>query len=81
MLDNVEHVVAVELLAAAQGVEFHRPQHSSDAIEAVIAAIREVSPPFAEDRSLSPDIANVAALIDSGRFCQYAESILPSLNA
>lgn len=81
MLDNVGHVVAIELLAAAQGVEFHRPQQSSNAIEDVMDAIREVSPAFVEDRSLSTDISGVAELIDAGRFCRYAESILPSLNA
>ncbi|MGI9199696.1 MAG: histidine ammonia-lyase [Woeseiaceae bacterium] len=81
MLDNVEHVVAIELLAAAQGVEFHRPQKSSKAIEDVIAALRKISPAFVEDRSLSSDISKVAALIDSGRFCQFAESVLPSLHS
>ena len=79
MLDNVAHIVAIELLAAAQGVEFHRPQKSSADIESVIAALREVSPAFAEDRSLSTDIMRVADLIDAGRFCNLAESILPSL--
>ncbi len=79
MLDNVAHVVAIELLAAAQGVEFHRPQKSSRDIESVIASLREVSPAFDEDRSLSSDISRVAVMIDDGRFCSLAESILPSL--
>ncbi len=79
MLDNVAHVVAIELLAAAQGVEFHRPQKSSSDIESVIASLREISPAFSEDRSLSSDITQVAGLIDDGRFCSLAESILPSL--
>lgn len=81
ILDNVGHVVAIELLAAAQGVEFHRPEQSSSSIENIVGAIREVSPKFEEDRSLSDDIDAVAALIDDGVFCRYAESILPSLNA
>ena len=34
--------VAIELLAAAQGVEFHHPQQSSPAIEKIIATLREV---------------------------------------
>ncbi len=79
MLDNVDHIVAIELLAAAQGVEFHRPQKSSADIESVIAALRKVSPAYTEDRSLSSDITRVAGLIDAGRFCSLAESILPSL--
>ena len=81
ILDNVCHVVAIELLAAAQGVEFHRPEQSSGAIEDIIKSIRKVSPPFAEDRSLSGDIEAVAALINDGVFFSYAEPILPSLNA
>ena len=80
MLDNVAYVVAIELLAAAQGVEFHRPQKSSSDIESVISMLREVSPAFDEDRSLSSDISGVAGLINSGRFCRFAESILPSAN-
>ena len=79
MLDNVADIVAIELLAAAQGVEFHQPQQSSSDIESVISVLREVSPVYAEDRSLSTDIMRVADLIDAGRFCNLAESILPSL--
>jgi histidine ammonia-lyase len=79
MLDNVADIVAIELLAAAQGIDFHHPQKSSPAIEDVIAALREISPPYVEDRSLSSDIRRVAATIDEGIYCQYAESVLPSL--
>jgi len=78
MLDNVSNIVAIELLAAAQGVEFHHPQTSSPVIEQVIASLREVSPTYAEDRSMSADFARVAALIDQGMFCKYSASILPS---
>jgi histidine ammonia-lyase len=78
MLDNVGYVIAIELLAAAQGVEFHRPEKSSSEIESVISTLREISPAFVEDRSLSSDISRVAGLINDGEFCRYAESILPS---
>ena len=81
MLDNTSNIVAIELLAAAQGVEFHHPQKSSLAIEQVITTLREVSPTYVEDRSMSADFARVAALIDQGAFCQYSASILPSFNA
>lgn len=80
MLDNVADIVAIELLAAAQGIDFHRPVRSSQAIEDVIAAIREISPAYEEDRSLSTDIRRVAATIDEGDYCRYAESVLPSLS-
>ena len=80
MLDNVADIIAIELLAAAQGIDFHHPQTSSPSIESVIAALREISPPYVEDRSLSSDIRRVAATIDEGAYCQYARSILPSLS-
>jgi len=78
MLDNVSHIVAIELLAAAQGVEFHRPKKSSPMIEQVIGTLRKVSPAFVEDRSLSADFDRVATLIGDGVFCEYSASILPS---
>jgi len=81
MLDNVDLTVAIELLAAAQGIEFHRPQKSSPDIESVIAALREVSPSYAADRSLSSDITRVAKMIDGGRFLTHAASVLPSLSS
>ena len=80
MLDNVADIVAIELLAAAQGIGFHRPQTSSPAIEEVIAALRELSPAYEEDRSLSADIKRVAEKIHGGDYCSYADSILPSLS-
>ena len=78
MLDNVADIVAIELLAAAQGVEF-RKLRSSPAIEEVIAAIRKLSPRYEQDRSLAPDILRVAATIENGDYCRYAESVLPSV--
>jgi len=80
MLDNVANIVAIELLAAAQGIGFHRPKKSSTAIEEVIAALRKLSPSYDEDRSLSADFKRVAAKIDGGDYCSYADSILPSLS-
>jgi len=81
MLDNVASIVAIELLAAVQGVEFHLPQKSSPILEQVILSIREVSPAYLEDRSMSADIGRVASLVDEGRYCEYAASVLPSLSA
>jgi histidine ammonia-lyase len=79
MIDNVADIVAIELLAAAQGIEFHRPKKSSPAIEEVISELREISPTYEEDRSLSSDIRRVAAIVDDGAYCKHASSVLPSL--
>jgi histidine ammonia-lyase len=80
MLDNVANIVAVELLAATQGIEFHHPQKSSAALESVMQQIRGVSPKYERDRSLAPDIASVVAMIEGGNFCQIGEAILPSFS-
>jgi histidine ammonia-lyase len=78
MLDNTAHIVAIELLAAAQGIEFHHPQRSSKSLESVIAELRKVSKAYTKDRSLSADFEKVAVLIHGGRFLDCAKSILPS---
>jgi histidine ammonia-lyase len=81
MLDNVAHIVAIELLAAAQGIEFHHPQSSSKVLESVISNIREISPVYTEDRSLSDEFAELAARINRGFLYGFAESILPCTKA
>jgi histidine ammonia-lyase len=78
MLDNVEKIVAIELLAAAQGIEFHHPRKSSPTLETAIEKIRTVSPRYESDRSLAPDIEGIAAMVNGGSFCEPGKSILPS---
>ncbi len=78
MLDNVANIVAIELLAATQGIEFHRPQRSSPPLEGAVKAIRDVSPRYTEDRSLAADVGRVVELIERGVFCEHAASVLPA---
>lgn len=78
MLDNVAKIIAIELLAATQGIEFHRPRKSSPPLEEAMGIIRAVSPRVETDRSLAPDIEQVAAIVDAGGFCDATRSILPS---
>jgi histidine ammonia-lyase len=81
LLDNVANIVAIEFLAAAQGIEFHHPRKSSPALEKAIGQIRDVSPKYEGDRSLAPDIQEIAAMVDGGSFCDAGKTILPSLSA
>ncbi len=78
---NVRHIIAIELLAAAQGIDFHRPLASSIALEAVHAEIRAAVPHVGHDRVFAPDIAAVERLIDADRFTHHAASVLPSWSA
>ncbi|MGH8224105.1 MAG: histidine ammonia-lyase [Woeseiaceae bacterium] len=81
MVDNTACIVAIELLAAAQGIEFHHPQTSSQALEAAVAKVREVSEPYGSDRALSGDIERIASLVRDGAFLEHARSIMPGCRA
>jgi histidine ammonia-lyase len=56
MAENTAHILAIELLAAAQGIESHRPMRSADALERLYAQVRSFSAVLMQDRSLAPDI-------------------------
>ena len=65
---NTSGIIGIELLAAAQGIDFRRPLKSSPILESEMAAIRADVPFYAEDRFFAPDIAAARALVDSGRY-------------
>ncbi len=66
MIDNARAVIAIELIAAAQGCDFHRPLASSPWLEAARASLRAKVDPLGEDRLLHPDIAAATALVAAG---------------
>jgi histidine ammonia-lyase len=63
---NLSRVLAVELLAACEAVEFHRPVRSSEALEAVVALVRESVPNHGQDRVLGPEIEALAEKLLAG---------------
>jgi histidine ammonia-lyase len=63
---NVRRVLAIEALAAAQALEFHRPLRSSAPLEAVHARVRTVAAAWTRDRFVSPDIEALAELVREG---------------
>ena len=66
VLANAERVVAIELLAAAQAVEFHAPLAPGAGSRAARARVRSMSPRLRDDRPLADDIETVAAAIRDG---------------
>ncbi|MCY1398297.1 Histidine ammonia-lyase [compost metagenome] len=68
MAGNSSAVVAIELLAAAQGVEFHKPLQSSPQLNDVISLIRSQVPHYDQDRYFAPDIATARAWVEEGTF-------------
>ncbi len=81
MIANTAHILGIELLAAAQGIEFLRPLTSSPALEAVHARLREVCPSVERDRYLAPDIERATALVTDGSLARILRSLpgLPTL--
>ncbi len=78
MISNTAHILGIELLAAAQGIEFLRPLHSSAALERVHALLRETVPEMAQDRYLAPDIEHATELVRDGSLARILRS-LPNL--
>jgi histidine ammonia-lyase len=68
IVENAEHLLAIELLAAAEGLEFRRPLKGGVGVEQGYERVRKLSPMVEADRSLSSDIARVAAAIREGVF-------------
>ena len=78
MAENTAAVVGIELLAAAQGIEFHRPLKSSAELEQVWAIVREAAAPYASDHYFAPDIERATAGVRAGRYRPFAGDLLPS---
>lgn len=67
IVENAERILAVELMCAAQGIEFRRPLRSSQLLERAHDAIRTIVPRLERDRVLAPDIEGLAAAIRAGK--------------
>jgi histidine ammonia-lyase len=80
MIDNVAHILGIELLAAAQGIDFLRPLRSSAALEGVHARLRALCPSMMSDRLLAPDIEAATTLVKGGGL-SAALPALPGLPA
>lgn len=68
IVDNVERVLAIELMCAAQAIEFRRPLRTGPKLEDVVFAIRGIVPRLEQDRVLAADIDGLATAIRSGAF-------------
>ena len=65
ILENAEQVVAIEILAACQGLDFHAPLRSSKALEAARRVVRRAVPRLVEDRVLAEDFRRMVELLRS----------------
>ena len=68
MAENAATVIGIELLAAVQGIEFHRPLKSSAVLERIIARLRSKVAHYGADRFFAPDIEAAKNLVTAGTF-------------
>ena len=79
MADNLAAILGIELLAAAQGCDFHSPLPSSPALEQVRATLRAEVPRLEDDRYMHPDMLAATAMVRDGRVVQAAGLALPGV--
>lgn len=79
ILKNVQYILAIECLAAAQGIDFLAPLTPGAGTGAAHAAIREVVPHLEEDRMLAPDIESICRLIADGLLVAKVEKAVGDL--
>jgi histidine ammonia-lyase len=76
MVANTAGIVAVELLAAAQGVDFRAPLRTSQRLGDAMALVRTRAAFWSSDRAFAPDLAAVRELVESGAFVPYADGVV-----
>jgi histidine ammonia-lyase len=79
MVQNAAAVVAIELLAAAQGCDFHAPLTSSAPLERVRAVVRQSVAHLDDDRHLYPDLQAAIALVRDAKIANAAAIALPTI--
>lgn len=79
MTRNLSRILGVELLCAAQGVEFRAPLATSQPLRAVLARLRRDVETLGPDRYMAPDLEAAAGLVASGALTTACDTPLPEL--
>jgi histidine ammonia-lyase len=73
IVEHAERIVAIELMCAAQGLEFRKPLRPGTEVERAHAVVRTVVPRLDQDRTLAPDIEALAVAVRKGAFNAWCE--------
>ncbi len=79
MVENLNYILGIELLCAAQGIEFRAPLTTSLPLQRAIACLRADIPSLAEDRYLAPDLEQARRLIADGAVLEALDVPMPEL--
>ncbi|MEO1918403.1 MAG: aromatic amino acid lyase, partial [Paracoccaceae bacterium] len=77
MIKNLDRILGVELLCAAQGIEFRAPFKTSAPLQSVIERLRQDVPTLNEDRYLAPELEVVHALVSNAEIIAAAGMNMP----
>ncbi len=80
MVDNLNYILGIELLCAAQGIEFRAPLATSKALTSVVGRLRDDIPSLGDDRYLAPELETAKSLVESGTILQAAAMPMPELS-
>jgi histidine ammonia-lyase len=72
MAGHTAAIIAVELLAAAQGIELRRPLKTSARLQQAVALVREAAAFWQRDRAFAPDLAAMRERVEAGAFAPFA---------
>lgn len=79
IIRNVEYVVAIEMICAAQGIEFHKPLKPGVGVGSAYKTIRKYVKKLDEDRVMYPEIEKVAELVRNGEIVRNVEKVVGGL--
>ena len=79
MMKNLNYILGVELLCAAQGVEFRAPLVTSQPLQSVLARLRQDVKTIGDDRYLAPDLEAASQLMASAQILSVVDIPLPEL--
>ena len=79
MVDNLNVILGVEAITAAQGIDFRGPLTTSKPLSQVVARLRQDVATLGDDRFMAPDLAAAAKLVASGELAAATGLELPRL--
>jgi len=80
ILRNVECIVAIEMISAAQAIDLRGPEKLAKGTAEAYRMIRRIIPPIVEDRETYVDIAKLVEILENGELLRAVERTFGELN-
>jgi len=80
MMENLNHILGVELMCAAQGIDFRAPLVTSKCLQRVVSRLRQDVQTLSDDYYLAPDIEKASRLVADGTLIDVSDVPMPELS-